>query len=309
MLDSVGSSVESWVDRLGGRLRRSEPEIDPHLADALSRLSVAIIGEPGRLSDCLVGLRAEQDWYGRGLVLDRARRAARERADWLHNWARNDPDNPDLAQLHADVAVARGLRAAPEPDTEELIDRAVRLNPGDPTPWATRLDQARALGLPHDQVQHLVDAASEVAPEAYSWRRAAVEYLSPAWCGSAEEMWEYACECAESAPRSRLLILPLEGAVLAALSEHRPAKAWIAEAAPVAADYLSGLDRDGPELVETANSLAAGLFAAGNQHARVFLEFAADRIDSAAWSRFEQDPVQSFRQAQKSSRARRGRSG
>lgn len=201
--------------------------MDPALGDlALAEARDALAsGDWGPAREVLAETRKATD----GPEWDRRSHRVRVLAEavanssWVERWQVLEPVNPDAALLRAQVETVRALRASlagravsreTADEALEQCEHAAEMAPGDPTPWVVMLTLARA-----------ADRGSKRGHEEF-WRRwqqmrardtfnrdghhEALTYLFAAWCGSHEEMYDFAYWLAgEAPPGSPLAALPL----------------------------------------------------------------------------------------------------
>ncbi|MEY9888761.1 hypothetical protein ABIA35_002010 [Catenulispora sp. MAP12-49] len=201
--------------------------MDPALGDlALAEARDALAsGEWGPARDVLAETRSAVD----GPQWDRRSHRVRVLAEavanssWVERWQVLEPVNPDAALLRAQVETVRTLRAAltggagvPETAAEalDLCTHAAEMAPEDPTPWVIMLTLARAADRgrksgreefwQHWQQMRALDALNR------DGHHEALIYLFDAWCGSHQEMYDFAYWLAgEAPPGSPLAALPL----------------------------------------------------------------------------------------------------
>lgn len=143
---------------------------------------------------------------------------------FVERWLVLEPANPDAALLRAQVEAVRALRAATVGSLAEarttsaealrMCQQAADMAPSDPTPWVAMLTLARA-----------ADRGRRTGRDEF-WRRwrelrerdefnrdghhEALTYLFGSWCGSHQEMYDFAYWLAgQSPPGSPLAVLPL----------------------------------------------------------------------------------------------------
>ncbi|MFI1937871.1 hypothetical protein ACH44C_11895 [Streptomyces purpureus] len=183
--------------------------------------------------ELLAATRREADW-------DDRTEAARALADvllagpgQLEDWSARKPGDRDLALVRAEAAVARawsvrtGARASEVSaeqfagfrallaDAVPVLEEAVALNQGDPTPWAAVLaHDTGAAASREDFEEHLANALS-IDPHNWVAHARAVQFLAAKWYGSHEEMFAYAESVAAASPEGHRL----RGLPVVALSE------------------------------------------------------------------------------------------
>ena len=201
--------------------------MDPALGDvALAEARDALAsGDWGPARDVLAETRRSAD----GPEWDRRSHRVRVLAEavanssWVERWQVLEPVNPDAALLRAQVETVRTLRGSlsgragyreTAVEALELCTHAAEMAPEDPTPWVIMLTLARA-----------ADRGSKRGHDEF-WRRwqemrtrdalnrdghhEALMYLFAAWCGSHQEMYDFAYWLAgEAPPGSPLAVLPL----------------------------------------------------------------------------------------------------
>jgi hypothetical protein len=201
--------------------------MDPALGDvALAEARDALAsGDWGPAREVLAETRraAEGPEWDRRSHRVRVLAEAVANSSWVERWQVLEPVNPDAALLRAQVETVRALRGSlsgravySETATEalELCEHAAEMAPGDPTPWVVMLTLSRA-----------ADRGTKSGHNEF-WRRwqqmrardsfnrdghhEALTYLFAAWCGSHEEMYDFAYWLAGEAPAgSPLAVLPL----------------------------------------------------------------------------------------------------
>ncbi len=148
---------------------------------------------------------------------------------WLTAWREARPDDGDAAVVHAESLARlawqiRGpARAAATTRgqfdgfhrvialAETAAKEAARLLPADPTPWATRITAATALGYDHGRFGALWDELVARDPHHVTGHERALQYWCAKWRGSDELVLLFASAAAGSAPS--LAHLPLLAAL------------------------------------------------------------------------------------------------
>ncbi|MFG2331544.1 hypothetical protein ACGFMM_18155 [Streptomyces sp. NPDC048604] len=183
--------------------------------------------------ELLAQTRAEGRWDVRGAAARDLAETLLESPGRLEDWWARRPGDRDVALVRAEAAVAQawavrtGARAAQVSaeqfagfrallaDAVPVLEEAVALNQGDPTPWAAVLAHDTGASAPRETFDdHL---ASALALDPYNWaaHARAVQYLAAKWHGSHEEMFAFAERAAAASPAGH----PLRGLPVVALSE------------------------------------------------------------------------------------------
>lgn len=201
--------------------------MDPALGDvALAEARDALAsGDWGPAREVLAETRKTVDGPGWDRRSHRVRVLAEAVANssWVERWQVLEPVNPDAALLRAQVETVRTLRASlaggsgyreTAAEAWDLCTHAAEMAPADPTPWVVMLTLARAADRGskrgHDafwncwQEMRTRDALNR------DGHHEALMYLFAAWCGSHQEMYDFAYWLAgEAPPGSPLAVLPL----------------------------------------------------------------------------------------------------
>jgi hypothetical protein len=144
-------------------------------------------------------------------------------SSWVERWQVLEPVNPDAALLRAQVETVRALRGSltggggyrdSAAEALDLCIHAAEMAPEDPTPWVIMLTLARAAdrGLKggHDEFWRRWQEMRTRDAFNRDGHHEALMYLFGAWCGSHQEMYDFAYWLAGEAPEgSPLGILPL----------------------------------------------------------------------------------------------------
>jgi hypothetical protein len=174
-------------------------------------------------------LAAGRDWELRTRRIAVLSIAASQSNGWLDAWNAAVPDDPVVAILRAEALMdqatrARGGAAAAHTSREQFknfetlsaqasaaTDRAIELNPEDPTPWSNLLATMLADG--HRRGQEFADAFREGTgrdPYNFEIHLMALTFLCEKWYGSHERMFDAARKPAAEAPGgSSAAMLPL----------------------------------------------------------------------------------------------------
>lgn len=201
--------------------------MDPALGDiALAEARDALAsGDWGQARDVLAQTRKSAD----GPVWDRRSHRVRVLAEavanssWVERWQVLEPVNPDAALLRAQVETVRALRGSltggggyreSAAEALDLCIHAAEMAPEDPTPWVIMLTLARAAdrGLKggHDEFWRRWQEMRARDTFNRDGHHEALMYLFAAWCGSHQEMYDFAYWLAgEAPPGSPLAVLPL----------------------------------------------------------------------------------------------------
>jgi hypothetical protein len=201
--------------------------MDPALGDiALAEARDALAsGDWGQARDVLAQTRKSAD----GPAWDRRSHRVRVLAEavanssWVERWQVLEPVNPDAALLRAQEETVRALRGSltggggyreSAAEALDLCIHAAEMAPEDPTPWVIMLTLARAAdrGLKggHDEFWRRWQEMRERDTFNRDGHHEALMYLFAAWCGSHQEMYDFAYWLAgEAPPGSPLAVLPL----------------------------------------------------------------------------------------------------
>jgi hypothetical protein len=139
---------------------------------------------------------------------------------WIERWQALDPHNRDAAVLRAQVEVVRAVKAHAQSGAaglnrlvktaEEQCQRAIALDPRDPTPWISLLTLARVQGASRDEFWRRWQELRERDEWSREGNHQTLIYLFAAWQGSHAEMYDFAYWLAGEAPNgSPLAMLPL----------------------------------------------------------------------------------------------------
>jgi hypothetical protein len=131
---------------------------------------------------------------------------------WADEWLGVEPRSPDAATLRAWVEVVRAEREEGRPWdlAEQACWWAVELDDADPVPWACLLELARYRPTPADRFWSQWDELRARDPYLRDGFHLALQYLYARWCGSRQDMYDFAWWAAQEAPvGSPLAVLPL----------------------------------------------------------------------------------------------------
>ncbi|MER7107730.1 hypothetical protein [Streptomyces sp. NPDC000229] len=190
-------------------------------------------GRYATAEELLAVTRAETDWATRAEAARALAEVLLDTPGQLEEWCARKPGDRDLAFVRAEAAVARawsvrtGARAS-EVSAEQfagfhalladgvpVLEEAVALNQGDPTPWVTVLaHDTGAAASREDFEDHLANALA-IDPHNWAAHARAVQFLAAKWHGSHEEMFAYAERVAAASPDGH----QLRGLPVVALSE------------------------------------------------------------------------------------------
>ncbi|MFE9993197.1 hypothetical protein [Streptomyces avermitilis] len=198
---------------------------DEHLAPALV---AAGRGEYEPAAELLAGSREAAEWENRDRYTTRLAAFARSRPEWLEEWRRDRPHDPDALLVRAELAVRRGwespARAELLRQVAPLITAAAEGAPRDPVPWRIALDHARGTNAGHAEFERLWGEAVRRSSHHYGCHVAALQYLSAACCAqrgdtphtprrSHRECFDFAETAAQDAlPGSLVQMLPVRAA-------------------------------------------------------------------------------------------------
>ncbi|WOX25877.1 hypothetical protein [Streptomyces solicathayae] len=190
-------------------------------------------GRFGPAEELLAATREAADW---GLRTRAARALAEVLLDGpgrIEAWSERRPGDRDVAIVRAEAAVAQawavrtGARASEVSaeqfegfralltDAVPVLDEAVALNEGDPTPWVTVLAHDTGSAAPLEDFQDHLAGALALDPHNWAAHARAVQFLAAKWYGSHEEMFAHAERAAAASPPGH----PLRGLPVVALSE------------------------------------------------------------------------------------------
>ncbi|MFG3290047.1 hypothetical protein ACGF3G_14755 [Streptomyces sp. NPDC048179] len=157
----------------------------------------------------LAGTRAAAEWEARDRYVHRLALFARSRAEWLDDWYRAAPHDPDLLLLRAQLAVDHAWDSPARSEllraVSPVITAAARGDDRDPVPWRIALDHARGSNAGHKYFEELWEAAVRRAPHHYGCHVAALRYLGTYWHGSHGECFDFADTAAQDAPPDSLV--------------------------------------------------------------------------------------------------------
>ena len=199
---------------------------DPALRGALT---AAGRGGHSTARSLLAATRERADWHRRSEYVYRLADFAVKRPDWLDDWRREAPEDPDAWLVAAELTVLRawairtGARAKDVSREQfqafhtllsegtETIRRAAELNPEDPVPWRIALNHARGLQAPREVFDEYLMQVLDRDPQHYFSHSSALQYVCRKWNGSHEEMFDFAEAAADRATPGTLLgALPIE---------------------------------------------------------------------------------------------------
>jgi hypothetical protein len=170
-----------------------------------------------------------RDWERRSHYARHFGHLAAQRNDrWLTAWEEARPEDPDSASVRAQARIAhawklRGARYAEHTSASQFdgfhrelqtsrhdIDRAARLCPDDPSPYAAEIWRALGLGYGNREMRALWSEVTTRAPHHMGAHLAALQYWTAKWRGSETLVREFAEKAAaEGPPGSLLATLPL----------------------------------------------------------------------------------------------------
>ncbi|NEA43971.1 DUF4034 domain-containing protein [Streptomyces sp. SID11385] len=168
------------------------------------------------------------DWWLRRTCVSRLAERAAEDDAWLAAWERARPEDPEAALVRGASTVflawdIRGSLTADHTTAEQFrgfhqvlhqaradVDRAVALNPEDPTPLVDSISLAFGMGEPHEHMRELWARIVALDPYHFQAHWSALQYWCAKWRGSRELAMEFAeSAAAEAPPESMLVLLPL----------------------------------------------------------------------------------------------------
>jgi hypothetical protein len=206
--------------------------------------------------------------YRAGAVMSLARVAANE-DEWLAAWRAAEPDNAhidvvDCAALTQLAWQLRGTKRAAETSAEQVADfhrvlvraeaaanRATRLLPDDPTAWFTLLIIARGRGYDRARFDEVWQGLTERAPLHRRAHSSALQYRCAKWCGSHEQMFDFAERAATLSPSLSLLVVQV-----ASEKEADDPKVWQQSKVRDAVDtFVNWLGTNGPDTVDLRDDL------------------------------------------------------
>ncbi|MFJ6543480.1 hypothetical protein ACIQMP_22925 [Streptomyces sp. NPDC091385] len=178
--------------------------------------------------------RAGRDWDERWHRVELLGGMAAEDGAWLTRWSQERPDSGDAATLSAYVLLhtgwairgggyAREVSAAHMRQFQDHLHAAVEtarraavFAPRDPGPWVVMVTAARGLKFPHGQFRSLWNELIRRAPHHFMGHRQALEYWTPKWHGTDQEMLAFGERAIHACPPGS----PLAGVYLYAVAEH-----------------------------------------------------------------------------------------
>ncbi|MGW1068447.1 hypothetical protein ACWD4F_28515 [Streptomyces aureus] len=180
-------------------------------------LVAAATGEFAPAADLLATTRKSAEWENRDRYAMRLAAFARSRDEWLCRWQADDPHDPDVLLVKAELALRRGWESPARVELLReigpLIMSAAEADPNDPVPWRIALDHARGTNAGHTAFERLWAQAVRRSPHHYGCHVAALQYLSAAWYGSHTECFDFAEPAAQDAlPGSLVQALPVRAA-------------------------------------------------------------------------------------------------
>ncbi|WP_031079042.1 hypothetical protein [Streptomyces sp. NRRL S-118] len=183
--------------------------------------------------ELLAATRAEADWAARSEAATTLADVLLHNPGQMEDWWAQKPEDRDLALVRAQAAIARAwsVRTAARAsevsaeqfagfrvllaDAVPLLEEAVALNQGDPTPWAAVLAHDTGAAASRKDFEDHLASALAIDPHNWAAHARAVQFRAAKWYGSHEEMFAYAEHVAASAPEGH----PLRGLPVVALSE------------------------------------------------------------------------------------------
>ncbi|MCW2874724.1 MAG: rane protein [Streptomyces oryziradicis] len=180
---------------------------------------------------------------------------------WLDTWWDADPDDPDLALLHAEIAVRGAWRTgrghvARLHDAGPQVRTAAEAAPGDPVPWRIALTRARGLRAPREEFDALWAQAVARSPHHYGCHVSALRFLREDPASPPEEYLAFAEDAAERVlPGSLVNALPLIASYEYLLSGGRGADSYIDDAVDRALQLSAWHERGDREPAEVRNVL------------------------------------------------------
>ncbi|WP_406859336.1 hypothetical protein ABZO31_03135 [Streptomyces sp. HUAS MG47] len=191
------------------------------------------LGRFAPAEELLAETRAEGLWDLRGAAANALAETLLESPGRLEDWWARRPGDRDVALVRAEAAIERAwavrtdARAAHVSagqfaafrallaDAVPVLEEAVSLNQGDPTPWATVLTHDMGTRAPREDFEDHLASALALDPHNWSAHARAVQYLAAKWYGSHEEMFAFAERAAAASPAGHRL----RGLPVVALSE------------------------------------------------------------------------------------------
>lgn len=183
--------------------------------------------------ELLAVTRAESDWATRADAARALAEALLDSPGQLDDWCARKPRDRDLALVRAEAAVAHawsvrtGARASEVSaeqfagfrallaDAVPVLEEAVALNQGDPTPWVAVLRHDTGAAASREDFEDHLASALAMDPHNWAVHARAVQFLAAKWYGSHEEMFAYAERVAAACPEGH----HLRGLPVVALSE------------------------------------------------------------------------------------------
>ncbi|MFI5755280.1 hypothetical protein [Streptomyces sp. NPDC051569] len=272
---------------------------DERLAPALVS---AALGDYDRAAKLLATTRESAEWENRDRYVTRLAAFAHGRDEWLTDWLRAAPRDPDALLVKAELAVRRAweapARAERLRETGPLIDAAADGDPRDPVPWRIALDHARGTHAAHTTFESLWERAVRRSSHHYGCHVSALQYLSAEWYGSHGECFDFAEQAAfDALPGSLVRALPLRAAFNRLLSgEPTPVQLDRIDSAADLAVEVSAEYRPGdPWPAEVRNLLVYVLVARGRWTAALEqFRLIGPYATSFPWTCFTDDPLGQF---------------
>lgn len=223
------TSLRSLTGSASRRLRhgRAEPAVGARddnevlLDDPGARLAPALVaaavGDHRPAAELLAATRDAAEWEDRDRFTARLAVFTHSRPEWLADWLRAAPYDPDALLVKAELAVLKAwdspARAERLREVGPLIDSAAAGDPRDPVPWRIALDHARGVHATHSAFESLWEQALRRSSRHYGCHVAALQYLSAQWYGSHRECFDFAEQAADDAPPGSLVqALPVRAA-------------------------------------------------------------------------------------------------
>ncbi|MFF3321823.1 hypothetical protein [Streptomyces sp. NPDC002889] len=294
----------------------------PHLSDGLppddavlldvpdNRLGPALVaaslGEYEPAAKLLATTRESAEWENRDRYVMRLAAFAHNRGEWLGDWLRAAPRDPDALVVKAELAVRQAwdspARAERLREVGPLIDAAADAEQNDPVPWRIALDHARGTHATHTAFESLWEQAVRRSSHHYGCHVAALQYLSAQWYGSHRECFDFAERAAEDAlPGSLVQALPARAAFAQLLGGETVSSVQndrIDAAADLAITLSKDYEAGDPWPAEVRNLLAYVLVARG-RWADALEQFRLIGLyaTSFPWTFVTDDPLGQFLQA------------
>ncbi|WP_418955691.1 hypothetical protein [Streptomyces tritici] len=203
---------------------------DPRVREACEAVRQGRFEPAERL---LARTRESGSWALRGEAAAELAGTLLESPGRLEDWWARRPADPDVALVRAEAAVDRawavrtgarasevsaeqfaGFRALLE-DAVPVLEEAVALNQGDPTPWVVVLAHDTGSRASREVFEDHLASALALDPHNWAAHTRAVQYLAAKWYGSHEEMFAFAERAAAASPAGHRL----RGLPVVALSE------------------------------------------------------------------------------------------